>query len=74
MQRLVGGFEEAFDPARGLADALLILGEGEAHVIVAVFAAAHAARAKAKTAIDTKTNLTPPTAPVVKAVAEKTAT
>jgi len=35
--RRVGAFEEALDAAPGLANALLVLGKGEAHLVVAVF-------------------------------------
>src|SRR5271155_6011050 len=44
VQRLVGGLEEAPDAARGLADALLVLDQREAHVIVAVLAKSDARR------------------------------
>ena len=38
MQRLIGGLEEAPNAARGLADALLVLDQRQAYVIVAVLA------------------------------------
>ena len=44
VQRLVGGLEEAPDAARRLADALLVLDQRQAHVIVAVLAEADARR------------------------------
>ena len=44
VQRVVGAFEEALDAARGLADALLVLDQREAHIIVAVLAEADARR------------------------------
>src|SRR5271167_2552296 len=40
VQRLLGGFEETPHAARGLADALLVLDQGEADEIVAVLAEA----------------------------------
>src|SRR5918995_6533830 len=44
VEALVGGVEEAANAARGLADALLVLDEGDAHVIVAVLAETDARR------------------------------
>jgi hypothetical protein len=43
VQRLVGGLEDTPNPARGLTDALLILHQREAQVIVAMLAEASAA-------------------------------
>ena len=44
VQRRVGPLEEAPDPPRGLANALLVLHQREAHVIVAMLAKADARR------------------------------
>jgi hypothetical protein len=42
MQRLIRGLEEPLHAARGLSDALLVLDQREAHVVVAVLAEADA--------------------------------